>query len=85
MRMELLVYRLSRQWPAPQQPATSPAGARGSTSARSTTTTERVKRMVGRVLNGNGITELLQGCYRLIGSVAVRLLRRSGVERQRAR
>jgi hypothetical protein len=29
---------------------------------------ERVKRMVGRVLNGNGITELQQGRYRLIGS-----------------
>jgi hypothetical protein len=31
--------------------------------------------MVGRVLNGNGITEVQQGRYRLIGSVAVRLLR----------
>jgi hypothetical protein len=30
--------------------------------------------MVGRVLNGNGITEVLQGRYRRIGSVAVRLL-----------
>ena len=29
---------------------------------------ERVKRMVGRVLTGNGITELLKGHYRLIGS-----------------
>ena len=36
---------------------------------------ELVKRMVGRVLNGNGITEVQQGRYRLIGSVAVRLLR----------
>ena len=34
-------------------------------------------RMVGRVLNGNGITELQQGRTRLIGSVAVRLVRRS--------
>jgi len=47
--------------------------------------TERVKRMVGRVLNGNGITELQQGRYRLIGSVAVRLLRNSRAERRRAR
>jgi len=39
--------------------------------------TERVKRMVGRVLHGNGITEVLQGRYRLIGSVAVRILRSS--------
>ena len=46
---------------------------------------ERVKRMVGRVLNGHGITELLQGRYRLIGSVAARLLRSSRAERQRAR
>ena len=30
--------------------------------------TERVKRMVGRVLNSNGTTELLQGRNRLIGS-----------------
>jgi diadenosine tetraphosphate (Ap4A) HIT family hydrolase len=29
--------------------------------------TERVRRMVGRVLNGNGITEVQQGRYRLIG------------------
>jgi hypothetical protein len=29
--------------------------------------------MVGRVLDGNGITELLKGRYRLIGAVAVRL------------
>jgi hypothetical protein len=47
--------------------------------------TERVKRMVGRVLNGNAITELQQGRYRLIGAVAVRLLRSSRAERQRAR
>ena len=41
--------------------------------------------MVGRVLNGNGITELLQGRYRLIGSVSVRLLSSSRAERRRAR
>jgi hypothetical protein len=39
--------------------------------------TERVKRMVGKVLTGNGITELQQGRTRLIGSVAVRLVRSS--------
>ncbi len=37
--------------------------------------TERVKRIVGRVLTGNGITEVQQGRYRLIGGVAARLLR----------
>jgi len=47
--------------------------------------TERVKRMVGRVLNGNAITELQQGRYRLIGSAAVRLLRSSRAERHGAR
>ncbi len=36
---------------------------------------ERVKRMVGRVLHGNGITEVQQGRYRMVGSVAVRLVR----------
>jgi hypothetical protein len=41
--------------------------------------------MVGRVLDGNGITELLKGRYRLIGAVAVRLLLSSRAERQRAR
>ena len=41
--------------------------------------------MVGRVLNGNGITEVQQGRYRLIGSVAARLLRSSGAERRQAR
>lgn len=47
--------------------------------------TERVKRMVGRVLTGNGIMEVLQGRYRLISSVAVRLLRSSRAEQQRTR
>lgn len=47
--------------------------------------TERVKRMVGRVLNGNGITELMQGRTRRLGAVAIRLLRRRLAERQRAR
>ena len=47
--------------------------------------TERVKRMAGRVLHGNGITEVQQGRYRLIGAVAVRLLRSSRAERHGAR
>lgn len=38
------------------------------------TITEQVKRMAGRVLTGNGITEPLEGRYRLISSVAARLL-----------
>jgi hypothetical protein len=32
--------------------------------------TERVKRMVGKVLNGNGITRYDQGAYDLVGGVA---------------
>ena len=33
-------------------------------------TTERVKRMVGKVLTGNGITRYDQGAYALVGGVA---------------
>ena len=33
-------------------------------------TTERVKRMVGKVLTGNGITRYNQGAYDLVGGVA---------------
>jgi hypothetical protein len=54
--------------------------------------TERVKRMVGKVLTGNGITRYDQGAYDLVGGVAEGFCagpsfskRSSGAERRRAR
>jgi hypothetical protein len=40
--------------------------------------TERVKRMVGKVLNGNGITRCERGSYALVGGDAQRLGQRPG-------
>jgi hypothetical protein len=75
-RLELLGHGLpGNSQPSPSGGHRSADPGRGRDPGRGLP--ERVKRMVGRVLNGNGITEQLQGRYRLVGSVAVRLLRRS--------
>jgi hypothetical protein len=64
----MLMELLGRRSPAPAQDVARRILGKGVTQIEYYT--ERVKRMVGKVLTGNGITRYNQGAYGLVGGIA---------------